>query len=307
MSISVADLSAVRAGRTILHPISLHFDPSERIGLVGASGSGKSTLGHELVDRLRQIAVAVAHVPQSPDEALDPLRSLAFHWREAEAALGLPGDAVRRDALLKAMGIGDADLRQRPWRWSRGMQQRFVIAMALIGAPALLILDEPTSALDPVVAASAMTLLDRHLDTTGAALLLITHDTGWMRYARVARGIGLSLDQRGYVVQARLAGLPSMSIVRWHYLPALLPSLTVVWTGQFARAILGISTLGFLGFGVQPPTPEWGTMLLDARVHIRSTPLQMIWPGLAIVFCVLAINLAGDALRDALARMERAG
>lgn len=141
---------------------------------------------------------------------------------------------------------------------------------------------------------------------TGSLVFALTV-TGWMRYARVARGIGLSLDQRGYVVQARLAGLPSMAIARWHYMPALLPSLTVVWTGQFARAILGISALGFLGFGVQPPTPEWGTMLLDARVHIRSTPLQMIWPGLAIVACVLAINLTGDALRDALARGERAG
>ncbi|MEO0389078.1 MAG: ABC transporter permease subunit, partial [Pseudomonadota bacterium] len=105
--------------------------------------------------------------------------------------------------------------------------------------------------------------------------------TGWMRYARVARGIGLSLRSRGYVLQAELAGLAPQAIARWHYLPALLPSLTVVWTGMFARAILGISALGFLGFGVQPPMPEWGTMLLDARIHMRSTPLQMIWPGLA--------------------------
>lgn len=127
---------------------------------------------------------------------------------------------------------------------------------------------------------------------------------GWMRYARVARGIGLGLATRGYVVQARLAGLSPLAIARWHYMPSLLPSLTVVWTGMFARAILGISALGFLGFGVQPPNPEWGTMLLDARVHMRSTPLQMIWPGLAIVTCVLAINLTGDALRDALARED---
>ena len=73
---------------------------------------------------------------------------------------------------------------------------------------------------------------------------------------------------------------------------------------MFARAILGISALGFLGFGVQPPTPEWGTMLLDARIHMRSTPLQMIWPGLAVVICVLAINLTGDALRDAIADQD---
>ncbi|MEM7709932.1 MAG: ABC transporter permease subunit [Pseudomonadota bacterium] len=140
---------------------------------------------------------------------------------------------------------------------------------------------------------------------TGSLIFALTI-TGWMRYARVARGIGLSLGTRGYVVQARLAGLSPLAVARWHYLPSLLPSLTVVWTGMFARAILGISALGFLGFGVQPPNPEWGTMLLDARVHMRSTPLQMVWPGLAVVLCVLAINLAGDALRDAFAGDEPA-
>lgn len=136
------------------------------------------------------------------------------------------------------------------------------------------------------------------------SLIFALSVTGWMRYARVARGIGLSVQSRGYVVQARLAGLSGWSIARWHYLPSLVPSLTVVWTGMFARAILGISALGFLGFGVQPPNPEWGAMLLDARIHLRSTPLQMVWPGLAVVFCVLTINLVGDALRDALARQD---
>lgn len=78
--------------------------------------------------------------------------------------------------------------------------------------------------------------------------------TGWMRYARVARGIGLSLQSRGYVVQARLAGLSGLSIARWHYLPSLVPSLTVVWTGMFARAILG--HLGAWIFGLWRAAPE---------------------------------------------------
>lgn len=137
-----------------------------------------------------------------------------------------------------------------------------------------------------------------------SSLILALSLTGWMRYARVARGIGLSVKSRGYVVQASLAGVSPLAIARWHYLPSLLPSLTVVWTGMFARAILGISALGFLGFGVQPPMPEWGTMLLDARIHMRSTPLQMIWPGMAVVICVLSINLAGDTLRDALVEKD---
>ncbi|MEM7198348.1 MAG: ABC transporter permease [Pseudomonadota bacterium] len=138
------------------------------------------------------------------------------------------------------------------------------------------------------------------------SLIFALSVTGWMRYARVARGIGLSLKSRGYVVQAKLAGVSPLSIARWHYLPALLPSLSVVWTSMFARAILGISALGFLGFGVQPPAPEWGAMLLDARIHMRSTPHQMIWPGIAVVFCVLSINLAGDMLRDSFSKKDHA-
>ncbi|MHA2939697.1 ABC transporter permease [Vibrio sp. RC27] len=136
------------------------------------------------------------------------------------------------------------------------------------------------------------------------SLIFALSVTSWMRYARVTRGIGLSLQTRGYVIQAKLADVSLFHMARWHYLPTLLPSLIVVWTGMFARAILGISALGFLGFGVQPPMPEWGTMLLDARIHMRSAPLQMVWPGISVVFCVLVINLAGDTLRDSFARYK---
>ena len=178
MTLHVSGLSAVRSGRTILHPTSLEIEPRGRIGLVGASGSGKSTLGHALIDELCAQGYSVAHVPQSPDEALDPLRSMAFHWREAEVALGLAPGSADQDGLFKALSIQGGDLRKRPWSWSRGMQQRFVIAMALIGAPDLIVLDEPTSALDPVVAAATMDLLSSFLDSKDTAMILITHDLG---------------------------------------------------------------------------------------------------------------------------------
>ncbi|MEL6463659.1 MAG: ATP-binding cassette domain-containing protein [Pseudomonadota bacterium] len=186
MTIAAYDLSARRSGRTILHPTDVEIRPGERVGLVGASGSGKSTLGHAFVDALRAGGTGVAHVPQSPDEALDPLRSMAFHWREAEQALGLASDAGHRDTLFAALQIGTGDLRKRPWGWSRGMQQRFVIAMALIGTPDVLVMDEPTSALDPVVAAGTMDLLDAYLKDRATALLLITHDLG-LAARRVSR------------------------------------------------------------------------------------------------------------------------
>ncbi len=186
MTLSVCGLSAVRSGRTILFPTDISIEPGARIGLVGASGSGKSTLGHALIDALQDQGARVAHVPQSPDEALDPLRRMAFHWREAEQALGLPHDAARQHALFRALKIEKGDLRKRPWGWSRGMQQRFVIAMALVGSPDVLVMDEPTSALDPVVAARTMALLEEYLSTRQTAMVLITHDLG-LAAQRVAR------------------------------------------------------------------------------------------------------------------------
>jgi ABC-type glutathione transport system ATPase component len=178
MTLSLVGLSAVRSGRTILHATSLEIEPGARIGLVGASGSGKSTLGHAVVDDLRGQGRSVALVPQSLDEALDPLRSMAFHWREVELALGLEAGTADQRALFSALKIDRGDLRKRPWGWSRGMQQRFVIAMALIGAPDLIVLDEPTSALDPVVAAATMELLDLRLRGRETAMMLVTHDLG---------------------------------------------------------------------------------------------------------------------------------
>lgn len=194
MTIQASGLSATRSGHTILHPTSFHIRPGERVGLVGASGSGKSTLGHVLIDTLRAQGQTVAHVPQSPDEALDPLRSMAFHWREAEYALGIEPDPTRQQDLFAALKIKGGNLRKRPWSWSRGMQQRFVIAMALIGTPDLLIMDEPTSALDPVVAASTMELLDSYLADRQTALLLITHDLG-LAARRVSRLMAMEAGQ----------------------------------------------------------------------------------------------------------------
>ncbi|MEM8871411.1 MAG: ATP-binding cassette domain-containing protein [Pseudomonadota bacterium] len=204
MTLSVSGLSVQRAGRTILFPTDLEIPAGERIALVGPSGSGKSTLGHALLDKIRESGEAVTHVPQSPDDALDPLRTLRFHWREAEMALGLEHNSGRQSELLAELGLPDADLSVRPWGWSRGMQQRFVIALALIGAPKLLILDEPTSALDPVIAAATMELVDRHLFRRGTAMLLITHDLGLA--AKRAERI-LVLDAGHIVEDAQTADL----------------------------------------------------------------------------------------------------
>ncbi|MBQ2259979.1 MAG: ABC transporter permease [Loktanella sp.] len=129
-------------------------------------------------------------------------------------------------------------------------------------------------------------------------LVLALVVTGWMRYARLTRSMALAIVARDHVALARMAGLSRLAVLRRHVLPLILPALLVMWTGGWARSILAVSALGFLGFGIQPPAAEWGAMLLDARRHMVEAPHLMWAPGLAILFAVLAISLAGDRLRD---------
>ena len=127
---------------------------------------------------------------------------------------------------------------------------------------------------------------------------------GWTTHARLVRGLVRSISVREHVTAARLYGLSPVLVFRRHYLPLITPALLVTWSENWSRAVLAISSLGFLGLGVPPPQPEWGAMLADGRSYMGSAPFVMFGPGLAVVFSVLAINLFGDWLRDGLALDE---
>ncbi len=119
-------------------------------------------------------------------------------------------------------------------------------------------------------------------------------------YARLVRGVVLSLKEREYVEAARALGAGEARIVFSHILPNCLSPLIVQSTLQVASAILSAAALGFLGLGAQPPMPEWGAMLSKGRLYLRVAPHLSIFPGLAILITTLAFNLLGDGLRDAL-------
>jgi peptide/nickel transport system permease protein len=120
------------------------------------------------------------------------------------------------------------------------------------------------------------------------------------RYARLVRASALTLRGLEFVEAARAAGASDPRIILQAILPNCLAPLIVLSTLGVAQAILSAATLSFLGLGVQPPTPEWGAMLSDGRQFLRNAPHITIFPGLAIVVVVMALNLVGDALRDAL-------
>ena len=124
-------------------------------------------------------------------------------------------------------------------------------------------------------------------------------------YVRLTRASVLSERQKDYVTSARVAGAGKARLMFKTVLPNCLAPIIVQAALSFSTAILDAAALGFLGMGAQPPTPEWGTMLAEAREFILRAWWVVTFPGLAILVTVLAINLMGDGLRDALDPKDR--
>lgn len=119
------------------------------------------------------------------------------------------------------------------------------------------------------------------------------------QYARLVRGQVMSARRQPYVRAAVTVGCTNRRVLLRHILPNVLGSIIVLATLDVGWALLSASALGFLGLGVQPPAPEWGAMLNEGRGYLRDAPWVTAAPGLAIALTVLAVNLLGDALRDA--------
>ncbi len=131
-------------------------------------------------------------------------------------------------------------------------------------------------------------------------VVIIIGFTTWAQYARVVRADVLSLREREFVLAAQAAGASTGWIIRRHIVPNVLSPIIVIASLGIGGIILLESALSFLGLGAQPPTPSWGSMLNDGRSFILIYPQIAIAPGVMISLTVLAFNLAGDGLRDAL-------
>ena len=148
-----------------------------------------------------------------------------------------------------------------------------------------------------ILLAIALTaVLGPGLDHVILALCLI----GWTGYARLVRGEILSLRQREFVQAARGLGCPPKRIILRHLIPNLLPPLLIQATFGLAAAIVAEGSLSFLGLGVEPPAPSWGSMLNDGRQFLLIAPHLTTYPGLALMLTVLALNIVGDTLQEGL-------
>ena len=131
-----------------------------------------------------------------------------------------------------------------------------------------------------------------------ANVLLALIVIGWVGYARLVRGQVLRAREFEYVQAARALGAGTPRILWRHVIPSAIPAVVVQATLGMAGAIIGEAALSFLGLGVQPPTPSWGTMLNGGRAHLLDAPHLTIFPGVAIALLVLGFNFVGDGLRD---------
>jgi len=147
-----------------------------------------------------------------------------------------------------------------------------------------------------LLAIAVMALLQPSIGNLIAVLAL----RSWVVYARTVRGSALQVKEQDFVEGARALGAPDRRIILRHLLPNVLTPVIVISSFQLAELIIAESSLSFLGLGVQPPTPSWGAMLSQGREYLTTAWWLGVFPGVAIILTVLATNLFGDGVRDAL-------
>jgi peptide/nickel transport system permease protein len=137
------------------------------------------------------------------------------------------------------------------------------------------------------------------------SLMIALGLTNWSYTCRISRAQALAIKSQGYVQAARVLGYGDMRIMFTQILPNTLGPIIVIATLGMGGSILAEAALSFLGLGVRPPSPSWGSMLSDARETITTAPWLSLFPGLAIFLTVLGLNLLGDGLRDVLDPQSR--
>jgi peptide/nickel transport system permease protein len=250
--------------------------------------------------------VAIAALAAAVGPALAPIdpsaQQLALRLAGPSAAHPFGLDELGRDILARVLAGARIS-------FLVGLVVVFVSASigTLLGAVAGYFggtLDEVISrVIDTLLAFPGMLLSIALVAVLGPSLanvLLAMAVVGWVSYARLVRGQVLKAREFDYVQAARALGARTPRVLWRHVIPSAIPSVVVQATLGMAAAIIGEAALSFLGLGVQPPTPSWGTMLNGGRAHILDAPHLTLFPGLAIALLVLGFNFLGDGLRDRL-------
>jgi ABC-type dipeptide/oligopeptide/nickel transport system permease subunit len=179
----------------------------------------------------------------------------------------------------------------------------------LIGVPAGLLSGLGTGKIDRLIMGLsdmilAFPFLILALTLTGilgpslSSLILGVGLASWAWWAKFIRGMTLNAGDKDFVRQGIVMGLGRLHLLRYYIFPQILPPLLVTVSLSAGRMIVVLSSFSYLGFGIQPPLPEWGTMLREATLHLATAPWLVLAPGLAVSLAVLACNLLGEGLKE---------
>jgi peptide/nickel transport system permease protein len=174
---------------------------------------------------------------------------------------------------------------------------------SLLALPALVLALVMLTTVEPLLSATDFPVLAQFVNQFGSIAISLTLVIVLLYVpivARVVRSATLSIRDSGYIEAARLRGESSIYIMFREILPSVLPALVVEASLRFSYAIFLVASLGFLGLGARPPTPEWGRMVLDARETANLAPWNMVFPVAAIAILTISINLMSDGLRRVL-------
>ncbi len=128
--------------------------------------------------------------------------------------------------------------------------------------------------------------------------IIAISSVAWTKYARLSRSMVIKVKQELYVEAAKVTGTKDFKILLKYIIPNMITSMIVTAVSDLGILMLEVATLSFLGFGAQPPIPEWGAMLNEGRTYLAKAPWIMMYPGIAIVIAVVIFNMLGDSVRD---------
>ena len=132
------------------------------------------------------------------------------------------------------------------------------------------------------------------------SMMLALVITSWVGFSRIVRGEVMKIKKEYFIEGLRSFGVGHMRILFYHVMPNLISSIVIIFATRIASSILSVASLSFLGLGLEPPTPDWGVMISDARMYYRTSPMLIIAPGVCIVLFSLCVNIIADWLRDRL-------
>ena len=256
------------------------------------------------------VLVALAAVFADRLAPYDPYKLIVRERKQAPSTLHYFGtDSLGRDVLSRVLYGGRISLRVGLFSVALGAMVGVplgVLAGFFGGWPDGLIM----RAMDVILAFPGLILLIWLATVLGQGvenMILSLAFFSLPTYARLTRGNTLSIREMEYVLAARSLGARPLRIVFLHVLPAIVPPIIVLTTLAVSGAIIAGASLSYLGLGVSPSTPEWGAMLADGRAFIRNEWWLSFFPGMVITLVVLALNVIGDAMRDALDPKVTAG